>query len=149
MIRKQDTEPVGHGREGCVTLFTPAWILAVVFAEWGMEAGLSCVFTELWWLQANPFSLCLFPLHKTAYFSLQMRVSGAQRCLSLFLMHAICGPWCLRLPDRPSVCRSACGVAGVPARARPCWCSATQSIVASVLWTELLKVWLLSEKLQT
>ena len=69
---------------------------------WGMEAGVSCVFTELWWLQANPFSLCLFSLHKTAYFSLQMRVSGAQRCLFLFHMHAICGPWCLRLPDRPT-----------------------------------------------
>ena len=30
-----------------------------------------------------------------------MRVSGAQRCLFLFHMHTICGPWCLRLPDRP------------------------------------------------
>ena len=35
-------------------------------------------------------------------YSLQMRVSGAQRCLFLFHMHAICGPWCLRLPDRPT-----------------------------------------------
>lgn len=75
------------------------------FWQW-MKAGLSCVFTEQWWLQASPFSLCYFFLHKIAYFSLHMGVLGT----SEMFVCVICTPsvvsWHLRQVPKWPKCLS-------------------------------------------
>lgn len=79
-----DSEEVRHA--GLLRLYNslpPAWVLVMEFAKCNTRAGLSCVFTEHWWLLASLFSLFFF-LNKIAYFSLQMGVWGSSEVFFFF-----------------------------------------------------------------
>lgn len=87
--------PVGYLGKSASLLFTPAWILAVVFVS------------EVWRLDCHAFSqsadgsrpTCLafvFFLHKIAYFSLQMGVLGTSEMFVLVTCTPSVVSWHLR-----------------------------------------------------
>lgn len=73
------------------------WQWRVLSEVRGTKAGLSCVFTEHWWLPASLFSLCFFPCIKLPIFHFRWGCEAVLRCL--FLSHD-CHLWSSYISDR-------------------------------------------------